>query len=96
MATHSCSVALDRGAWWATGHGVSKELDMTEQLSRHAKMRPCYQPWVYPLRRVIRVQVPPGAGSLGHHAGWRVGRDGQTSSQGSARAQEERQAGLGT
>ena len=22
----------DRGAWWATGHGVTKELDTTEQL----------------------------------------------------------------
>ena len=24
---------LDRGAWWATVHGVTKELDMTEQLN---------------------------------------------------------------
>ena len=24
---------MDRGAWWATFHGVSKELDKTEQLS---------------------------------------------------------------
>ena len=24
---------MDRGAWWATVHGVSKELDTTEQLS---------------------------------------------------------------
>ena len=24
---------MDRGAWWATVHGVSKELDLTEQLS---------------------------------------------------------------
>ena len=23
---------MDRGAWWATVHGVAKELDMTEQL----------------------------------------------------------------
>ena len=23
----------DRGAWWATVHGVTKELDVTEQLS---------------------------------------------------------------
>ena len=24
---------MDRGAWWATVHGVSKELDMTELLN---------------------------------------------------------------
>ena len=24
--------SMDRGAWWATVHGVAKELDMTEQL----------------------------------------------------------------
>jgi len=96
MATHSSVVAMDRGAQWATGHGVSKELDMTEQLSVHAKVRPCYQPWVYTLRRVTKVQVPTGAGSLGHRAGRRVGRDGQTSSQASPRAQGERRAGLGT
>ena len=24
---------MDRGAWWATVHGVSKELNMTEQLT---------------------------------------------------------------
>ena len=23
---------MDRGAWWAKMHGVTKELDMTEQL----------------------------------------------------------------
>ena len=26
--------AMDRGAWWATVHGVAKELDTTEQLTR--------------------------------------------------------------
>ena len=26
---------LDRGTWWATVHGVPKELDMTEQLNSH-------------------------------------------------------------
>ena len=25
---------MDRGAWWATVHGVAKELDMTQQLKR--------------------------------------------------------------
>ena len=24
---------MDRGAWWATVHGVSKEMDTTEQLN---------------------------------------------------------------
>ena len=24
---------MDRGAWWATVHGVAKELDMTERLN---------------------------------------------------------------
>ena len=32
MATHSSILAwripMDRGAWWATVHGVAKELDM--------------------------------------------------------------------
>ena len=25
---------MDKGAWWAIVHGVSKELDMTEQLNK--------------------------------------------------------------
>ena len=25
--------SMDRGAWWATVHGVTKESDMTEQLN---------------------------------------------------------------
>ena len=33
IATHSIILAyknpMDRGAWWATFHGVAKELDMT-------------------------------------------------------------------
>ena len=30
---------MDRGAWWATVHGVAKELDMTKQLKQQGK---CY------------------------------------------------------
>ena len=34
MATHSSNSCLgnpiDRGAWWATFHGVTKEMDITE------------------------------------------------------------------
>ena len=36
MAAHSSILAqssLERGAWWATGHGVTKGLDMTKQLT---------------------------------------------------------------
>ena len=37
MATHSSILAwripMDRGAWWATVHGICKELDTTERLS---------------------------------------------------------------
>ena len=32
--------SMDRGAWWATVHGVTKELDVTERLS--TKMRNQY------------------------------------------------------
>ena len=28
---------MDRGAWWATAHGVTKESDMTQQLNRNNK-----------------------------------------------------------
>ena len=30
MATHSSILVVDRGAWWATVHGVAKESDTTE------------------------------------------------------------------
>ena len=26
---------MDRGAWWAPGHGVAKELDVTERLNNN-------------------------------------------------------------
>ena len=38
MATYSSILAweiVDRGAWWATVHGVTKELDMISQLNNH-------------------------------------------------------------
>ena len=28
---------MDRGAWWATDRGVTKELDMTKQLNKNKK-----------------------------------------------------------
>ena len=41
MATHSSILArripMNRGAWWATVHGVTEELDTTEQLSTQLK-----------------------------------------------------------
>ena len=34
MATHpsilACTIPMDRGAWWPTVHGVTKESDTTE------------------------------------------------------------------
>ena len=37
MATHSSipawRIPMDKGTWWATVHGVAKELDTTERLS---------------------------------------------------------------
>ena len=33
MATHSSILVVDRGAWWATVHGVAKESDTTEWLN---------------------------------------------------------------
>ena len=32
---YSCLNSMDRGAWWATVHGVTKESHMTKQLSVH-------------------------------------------------------------
>ena len=32
---------MDRGAWWATVHGVTKELDMTDQLNKNINSHTC-------------------------------------------------------
>ena len=37
---------MDRGSWQAIVHGVSKELDLTEQLNHHSK-RNNEQPYVH-------------------------------------------------
>ena len=29
---------MDRGAWWATAHGISKESDITDQLNNNNKL----------------------------------------------------------
>ena len=46
MADHSNILArripLDRGAWWATVHGVTKELNMTKRWSTCAQ----YYKWI--------------------------------------------------
>ena len=45
MATHSSILAwenpTDRGAWWDTAHGVTKESDMTEQLNNNNSYKMC-------------------------------------------------------
>ena len=42
MAIHSsilaCRISMDRGAWQATVHGVSKELDTVEQLNNNGEI----------------------------------------------------------
>ena len=36
MTTHSNILTSDRGAWWATAHGVAKSQTRLKQLSMHA------------------------------------------------------------
>ena len=31
---------MDREAWWATVHGVAKELDMTRELNNNSHLEP--------------------------------------------------------
>ena len=33
--------SMDRGTWWASAHGVAKELNTTQQLSRDAPLMHC-------------------------------------------------------
>ena len=37
---------MDRGSWWATVHGVTKELETTEGLSTHASLELRHQNWI--------------------------------------------------
>ena len=40
MATHFSILAMDRGAWWATVHGVTKgRSDTTERTSTHEQLK---------------------------------------------------------
>ena len=48
MATHSGILAWEipwRGPWWATVHGVAKELEMTEQINSPADVATSDQFW---------------------------------------------------
>ena len=42
---------MDRGAWWATVHGVAKKLDTTKQLqnNNNSGERPSYYSWTWSL-----------------------------------------------
>ena len=48
---------IDRGAWWATDHGVAKESDTTEQLNNN--QLPCDSPVIF-----LQIDIPlkPGKG----------------------------------
>ena len=63
MATHSSILAwripMDRGAWWAAVHGVTK-LDMTEQLSIAYI---CVCMYIWPYYMAFRTSVPSNQGS---------------------------------
>ena len=37
---------MDRGAWWATVHGVAKESDTTERLNNNSGREPRWMGWV--------------------------------------------------
>ena len=38
----------DRGAWWATGHGVTNELDTTERLINNNDLSGQHRGWLVP------------------------------------------------
>ena len=65
MATHSSNLAwripMDRGAWWATAHGVTKELDLAEQLM-HTHTHGSGLAWPRGQNEQGRSQAPEGAG----------------------------------
>ena len=48
---------VDRGAWWATVHGVAKESDMTEWLNSY-KIAPITTRW-----NLLGANIPYGVGS---------------------------------
>ena len=39
LLQYSClENSMDRGAWWATVHGITKESDMTQQLNKNKQL----------------------------------------------------------
>ena len=59
---------MDRGAWWATVHGVSKELDAAEHTHKHVNKRlissqlPNVSMLTPGLQAHPRCRIPPPAG----------------------------------
>ena len=65
---------MDRRAWWAPVHGVTKELDMTEQLNNNSNVRYggfLHWPGAFILRRSHPILVRQVNGSL--HQGSQLG-----------------------
>ena len=62
MATHFSILAMDRGAWWATVHGVAKSRsDTTEVTSTHEQLNTTHSN-----RLLVSGNQESGSGSVGY------------------------------
>ena len=50
---------MDRGAWWASIHGVAKESDMTERLKSNSGGEPRWMGWAGGLGVLIQAPLSP-------------------------------------